>query len=428
MSSIKRKGLTPNLRFPEFLSEPEWDLPELEEISDRIQEKAGDSELETISISAGIGFVSQKEKFSRDISGQQYKNYIKLKKGEFAYNKGNSKKFPQGCIYKLKEYNEGAAPNSFICFRFKPSVVPDFYQGYFESNFHGKQLTKYITSGARMDGLLNISPANFFKIILPTPSKKEEQQKIADCLSSLDELIQAETERLEGLQAHKKGLMQQLFPADGETVPKLRFPEFKDSGEWVIKSVKDNIDLITGIPIKSEDITDDTSGVSILRGINITEGQIRHSIEIDKYYKGDNIGLDKYFLAENDIVIGMDGSKVGKNVAQITRNDQGSILIQRVARIRAKNSDLDYMYQNFLSQRFRDYVDKVNTSSGIPHISSKQIDDFEIGFPPKIQEQEKISSFLKLIDSSINSQSEKIESLKSHKKGLLQQLFPQLES
>ncbi|GMQ27019.1 restriction endonuclease subunit S [Algoriphagus sp. oki45] len=422
MSKVNRKGLTPNLRFPEFLSEPGWDLPELEEISDRIQEKAGDSELETISISAGIGFVSQKEKFSRDISGQQYKNYIKLKKGEFAYNKGNSKKFPQGCIYKLKEFNEGAAPNSFICFRFKPIVVPDFYQGYFESNFHGKQLTKYITSGARMDGLLNISPDNFFKIILPTPSKKEEQQKIADCLSSLDELIQAETERLDALQAHKKGLMQQLFPAEGETVPKLRFPEFQDSGEWVereLGEITSYVDYRGKTPPKSE------SGAFLVTAKNIRNGYIDY--EVSKEY----IPLQAY---EN--VMSRGKPKMG-DVLITTEAPLGNVatidveeiaLAQRVIKFRGKKNILEnpFLKQTFLSPYFQKKLEKNSTGSTAKGIKGSVLRKLIILFPsPK--EQQYISLCLSTLDQQIYEQEKKIESLKSHKKGLLQHLFPQLD-
>lgn len=205
-------GKVPKIRFPEFREAPEWDITTLSEIANRIEDKVGNQQLTTVSISAGIGFVSQAEKFNRDISGQQYKNYIVLNEGDFAYNKGNSKKFPQGCVYKLKEFKIAAVPNAFISFRFNSTVVADFYQGYFENNFHGKQLQKFITSGARMDGLLNISPIDFFSIKLPTPKNKKEQQKIADCLSSLDRLIASQIEKVESLKLHKKGLMQGLFP------------------------------------------------------------------------------------------------------------------------------------------------------------------------------------------------------------------------
>jgi type I restriction enzyme S subunit len=208
-------------------------------------------------------------------------------------------------------------------------------------------------------------------------------------------------------------------------VPELRFPEFEEYGEWKIRSVKQNIDLISGIALKSKELTEDNSGTPILRGINITEGQIRHSAEMDRFYLGDTSKMDKFLIHENDIVIGMDGSKVGKNVALVSEKDAGAILIQRVARIQAINSDVKYLYHNFFSNAFRRYVDSVNTSSGIPHISSKQIRDFEIGFPPTIQEQQKIADCLSSLDALIAAHRDKLDALREHKKGLMQNLFPQ---
>lgn len=207
-------------------------------------------------------------------------------------------------------------------------------------------------------------------------------------------------------------------------VPELRFPEFKNDGDWEIRSVEKNIDMISGIALKSKELSEDKSGTPILRGINITEGHIRHSQKIDRFYIGDTTKINKYLVDENDIVIGMDGSKVGKNVALVSKLDIGSILIQRVARIRAIDSDIKYLYQNFIYQRFITYVDNVNTSSGIPHISSKQIKDFIIGFPPKVKEQQKIANCLSSLDNLISAEKDKLDLLKNHKKGLLQQLFP----
>ena len=207
-------------------------------------------------------------------------------------------------------------------------------------------------------------------------------------------------------------------------IPELRFPEFENDGDWSIRSIEENIDMISGIALKSKELSDDKSGTPILRGINITEGHIRHSREMDKFYLGDTSEICKYLVEENDIVIGMDGSKVGKNVSLVSKIDVGSILIQRVARIRAIDADIKYLYQNFISQRFRTYVDNVNTSSGIPHISAKQIRNYEIGFPPKFKEQQKIANCLFSLDEVITAESEKLDLLQDHKKGLLQQLFP----
>jgi len=205
---------TPRLRFPEFRDAGPWEMKRLGDLATRIAEKVGSRRLIPVSISAGIGFVSQKEKFGRDISGRQYQNYIRLKKWQFSYNKGHSKAFPQGAVYQLREFDEAAVPKAFYSFEFKSNYVPEFFIGYFASNFHGTQLAKFVTSSARSDGLLNISADDFFSIMLPTPRDTKEQQKIADCLSSLDELIELQAKQLEALQAHKKGLMQQLFPQE----------------------------------------------------------------------------------------------------------------------------------------------------------------------------------------------------------------------
>jgi type I restriction enzyme S subunit len=224
------RALTPKLRFPEFREKAEWKAKPLGEMCDRIAEKVGDTLLTPVSISAGKGFVSQVEKFGRDISGDQYKNYIWLRKGDFAYNKGNSKSYPQGCVRRLKEFDQAAAPSAFVSFRLHDGYVPEFFEGLFEKNTHGRQLIKFITSSARSDGLLNISPDEFFSVNLLIPQEPAEQQKIAECLNSLDGLIAAEERKLEALKAHKKGLMQQLFPQPGQSQPRLRFPEFRNKG------------------------------------------------------------------------------------------------------------------------------------------------------------------------------------------------------
>ena len=109
------------------------------------------------------------------------------------------------------------------------------------SIFQGIDWLKHNEAG----GVPSLSKTNIGKIKVAVP-KLKEQQKIADCLSSLDELIAAQAQKFDTLKTHKKGLMQQLFPAEGETVPKLRFPEFMDAGEWVEKFIREIGEIITG--------------------------------------------------------------------------------------------------------------------------------------------------------------------------------------
>lgn len=206
-------------------------------------------------------------------------------------------------------------------------------------------------------------------------------------------------------------------------VPKLRFPEFE--GDWEINSLNDYINLISGFAFKGEDISEDTSGTKLLRGINITEGEIRNSKEIDRYYIGNISKLKKFILKENDLVLGMDGSKVGKNVALLTKNEEGFLLVQRVACIRANlKSDIKYIYHNIYNPKFNKYVDVVNTSSGIPHISSKQILDYKIGFT-SLPEQQKIATFLTSVDERLTLLAQQKEKLELYKKGVMQQIFSQ---
>jgi type I restriction enzyme S subunit len=190
---------------------PDWEEKRLGELFDEVKEKAGSRDLETYSISAGIGFVSQREKFGRDISGDQNPNYTALSHGQFSYNKGNSKTFKYGCVYLNRLGRAIAVPNVFISFEMKSDTgSPDFFQHLFEHHHLDRGLRRIISSSARMDGLLNVSKVNFFKLDLPVPHT-DEQQKIADFLSALDAKINAVASQIDAMQRFKKGLLQQMF-------------------------------------------------------------------------------------------------------------------------------------------------------------------------------------------------------------------------
>lgn len=205
--------------------------------------------------------------------------------------------------------------------------------------------------------------------------------------------------------------------------PALRFPEF--SGEWENKEIGKSIKLLSGYAFKGENIVSYQTPYPLLRGINIGEGKIRHSEEIDRYYNGKIEGLEKFRLSLGDIVLGMDGSKVGKNSALIDEKDIDAILIQRVAKIKAKeNASTNFIYQHINSFHFHNYVDKVKTSSGIPHISADHIKGFKIFFP-SLPEQEKIADFLGAVDEKIQQLTRKKELLEQYKKGVMQRIFSQ---
>jgi type I restriction enzyme S subunit len=163
-----------------------------------------------MTISSKMGLISQEDKFDRVIAGESLKKYTQLKKGDFAYNKGNSKTFPMGCIYQLEENESALVPFVYICFTPNDIIDSKFYKQWFFAHGLDRQLNKIITSGARGDGLLNVNTHDFFNLKIPFPSF-EEQTAIARVLKVADKEIQLLKSKSEKLKEQKKWLMQVLL-------------------------------------------------------------------------------------------------------------------------------------------------------------------------------------------------------------------------
>ena len=134
----------------------DWQVKRLSEVATALTERAGRDKYETVSISAGVGFVNQAEKFGKELSGKQYEKYIVLHKGDFSYNKGNSKTFPQGCIYRLNDRETAAVPSVFESFRIEDQNA-DYYEQLFLSGFLNIAIFK-IKAYSRMNGTNLHSP------------------------------------------------------------------------------------------------------------------------------------------------------------------------------------------------------------------------------------------------------------------------------
>lgn len=159
-------------------------------------------------------------------------------------------------------------------------------------------------------------------------------------------------------------------------------------------------DIIVGYPFESAKFNTDGNGVLLVRGMNVSERFLRFGDEA-RYWNYITDDLKPYYLKENDIVIGMDGSKVGKNFALVKKEDLPLVLVQRVACIRAKRDyDQRYIWQYVSSKRFIGYVNTIKTGSSIPHISGNQISNFPI-FVPDLQSQQKIAAVLSTLDDKI---------------------------
>ena len=229
------------------------------------------------------------------------------------------------------------------------------------------------------------------RVPLPTLA---EQQKIASCLSSLDELIAAQARKLEALRTHKKALMQQLFPRDGETTPRLRFSEFQDAGEWEETSFSKLCESVSSGRDKAVD-----DGAFVLYGSTGIIGKTNTAT-----YRGD-------FLLV---------ARVGANAGLLTRatGDFGVTDNTLVIVLKYVNM-LEFVFY-YLGQYG---LNKMVFGSGQPLITGGQLKALGLRLP-SLPEQQRVAACLTSLDNLITAQSQKLAALRTHKKALMQQLFP----
>lgn len=181
----------------------------LSEVSTRITTKSDGSSHTVMTISAKKGFVAQADKYRRDMAGASLANYTLLRHGEFAYNKGNSLTYPQGCIYALKA-DSALVPNVYYSFRLRSDLNSSYYEHFFASGELNRQLAQKITSGVRGNGLLNLNADDFFSVKVPVPNRAT-QDGTADALETGARKIELLQLKAELLRTQKRGLMQKLL-------------------------------------------------------------------------------------------------------------------------------------------------------------------------------------------------------------------------
>ena len=423
MTADKPTPVVPNLRFPEFRSAGDWHFQPLSDIAEPISERVGTSKCVPMSVTTGVGLLSQEEKFGRTIAGNSYKNYIRLQTNDFAYNKSATKEFPQGYIARYSGTRDAAVPNSiFTCFRpDAAAIIPEYLDHLLHGNHHGRWLRKYITVGARAHGALSVSDDALMSMPVPLPPvavSRPEQQTIADCLGSLDDLIAAEGRKLEALRQHKQGLMQQLFPQSGETVPRLRFPEFRDAGEWEKKRLGDLGTLISGLTYSPKDVRD--GGLLVLRSSNIQNGEI--ALDDCVYVRRDMNGAN--LTQPDDILICVrNGSRslIGKNAIV----PKGMPVCTHGAFMTVFRASAPHFARVLLQTTAFQKQVAADLGATINSINRSQLLKYRFTVP-KPAEQQRIAACLSAVDTQIAAEARRIASLKQHKQGLLQQLFPSL--
>ena len=204
----KQGEKVPEIRFAGFTGD--WEQRKLGDVTQKVQGNDGRMNLPTLTISAANGWMNQVDRFSGNIAGKEQKNYTLLRRGELSYNHGNSKLAKYGTVFALQSFNEALVPRVYHSFKMI-NGNSDFIEYYFSTKILDKELAKLISSGARMDGLLNISYDDFMGIKVNVPSV-EEQNRISDYLRKIDNFITLHQRKVDSLKEIKKFMLQNMFP------------------------------------------------------------------------------------------------------------------------------------------------------------------------------------------------------------------------
>jgi type I restriction enzyme S subunit len=249
-------------------------------------------------------------------------------------------------------------------------------------------------------GVPSLAKTTISKITVFVPSLRE-QQKIADCLTSLDELIAAQGRKVEALKAHKKGLMQQLFPREGETLPRLRFPEFRDDDRVGFKQIGDFAEVTTG------------------------DKDTQNKVDGGKYpffVRSQNVErIDSYSYDGEAVLTSGDGVGVGENYHYIKGKFDFHQRVYAIYDFDADASGLFFYY--YFSTHFKKRVKAMSAKNSVDSVRMPMIKEMPIWLPA-IAEQQRIADCLSVLDARLKEESQKLEALKVHKRGLMQQLFP----
>ena len=394
MSKNNENKLVPRLRFPEFNNEDEW---EVKEVGDVFEITRG------YVLSMNLVKDTQSEEYPYPVFSSQTKNnglagfYDKYlyedaitwttdgaNAGDVNFRSG---KFYCTNVCGVLLNNDGNA---------NPCVAAIL-------NSVSRKYVSYVGNPKLMNGVMR-------RIKIPFP-KLKEQQKIAACLSSLDDVITAESKKLEVLKEHKKGLLQNLFPQEGETVPKLRFKEFENSGEWEETTLTHVADYENG-KAHEQDITDDGDYIVVNSKFISSDGEVK---------KFTNTAFCP--AQKGDILMVLSDVPNGKAIAKcfLVEEEDRYTVNQRVCRITPRNLNSKILYyllnRNPFFLAFDDGVKQTN-------LRKEDVLNCPLLIPSDPKEQQKVADTLSSIDNLINAQSQKIETLKLHKKGLLQGLFP----
>jgi len=410
-----KPALVPNLRFPEFRGAEGWTQEAGDSLFDQINDRNPERGLAVLAVTQEHGAIPRHMiDYHVAVTEKSIESYKVVRVGDFVIS---LRSFQGGIEYS--SYHGICSP-AYVILRRRGEGSDEYFRHYLKTDRFIRILTKNL-EGLR-DGKM-ISYAQFSDLLLPIP-KFAEQQKIAECLSSVDLSVVAQARKVDALKTHKKGLMQQLFPREGETQPSLRFPEFQNAGEWEEASLGDYFDPIrNGFVGTATPYYTTSDGVRYLQGRNIKQGRIEadNLIYITNEFHNRQ---RKSHLKEGDILMVQSGH-VGE-CAVVSSEFAGCNCHALVILTPKRKLSSDFFAHYFYSPIGELAIFQITTGNTIKHILASELKTLPV-LVPDFAEQQRIASCLSSLDTLITAETQKLEALKTHKKGLMQQLFPSPE-
>jgi len=404
------KELVPDLRFPEFKNAPEWKQIHLGSISEVVRGGSPRPIQDYLTTDASglnwlkIADVPSEEKYidgTRErVISSALASTREVYPGDLILS--NSMSFGRPYISRIRT----CIHDGWIAIRKISNSTFEEYLYYFISGEMSQHYFEINAAGAAVRNL-NADIVKLLPVLLP--SHKEEQQKIASCLSSLDNLITAHTQKLEALKAHKKALLQNLFPQEGERVPRLRFKGFE--GEWERAKIGDYFELLSGQHLNPDEYT--TTSNETAPYFSGPSDFTNDPAEVSKWTL-----INAKFAKRGCILITVKGSGVGSMM--LLELPKVAIGRQLMA-ISTTNASIAFLYYQL--SYYGKYFQSLSTGNMIPGLSRSDILTTPI-FLPSLPEQERIAICLSSVANRIEALRKKNELLKLHKKALLQNLFP----
>ena len=403
----EQKKLLPKLRFPEFREAEGWEEKPLGEFmtESRMPGSKGNVAKKITVKLWGNGVFEKNDAIQGSINTQ----YFRRKAGQFIYSKLDFLNQAFGIIPTSLDDFESTV--DLPCFDFADGLNPVFLLEYVKRKDFYEKLGE-TADGSRKARRIHAETFLSFPIALPSPV---EQQKITDCLSSLDELIAAQARKVDALKTHKRGLMQQLFPGEGETQPRLRFPEFQDAEKWEIRTIGDMFSLINGCAFKPEDWKPNGTPIIRIQNLNDPSAEFNYSQAPVS---------ERNRVESGDLLFAWSGTLGSSFGARVWTGPPG-VLNQHIFKVLMDEQRITLPFALLVLARVEEDIAKKSHGFKASFVHVKKSDLVKVELPlPALHEQQRIAACLSSLDALITAATQELDTLKTHKKGLMQQLFP----